>query len=158
MNLKIISVGKIKEQYLVDAISEYAKRISRYAKLELIEVKDEHAPDNISEKQIEQIKDIEGERILSKLKDEFVICLAIEGKMFSSEALTEKIDEIGTYQSSSIIFIIGGSFGLSNTVLQKADLKLSFSKMTFPHQLMKVILLEQIYRVFRIKNNEPYHK
>ena len=158
MKITVISVGKIKEKYLVDAIKEYSKRLSRYTKLELIEVNDEHAPDNLSRKDIDIIKDKEGTRILSKLKDSFLIALAIEGKQLSSEELATKLEDIKTYNSSHITFVIGGSLGLSDEVLKKAKLKLSFSKMTFPHQLMKVILLEQVYRAFRINNNEPYHK
>jgi 23S rRNA (pseudouridine1915-N3)-methyltransferase len=157
MKIKIISVGKIKEKYLVNAILEYSKRLTKYCKLELIEVKDEHAPDNLSDKDIEIIKDIEGERISSKLNDEYLIALAIEGNQISSEDLAKKMNDIQTYHSSNICFVIGGSLGLSNNILNKANYKLSFSKMTFPHQLMKVILLEQIYRAFRINNNEPYH-
>ncbi len=158
MKITVISVGKIKEKYLKEAIEEYSKRLSRYSKIELIEVKDEHAPDNISDKDMEIIKHKEGERILSRLKDSFLIALAIEGKQLSSEELAKKIIEIQTYNASHITFVIGGSLGLSKEVLKKANFKLSFSNMTFPHQLMKVILLEQVYRAFRINNNEPYHK
>ncbi len=158
MKISIITVGKIKEKYLVEAIKEYAKRLSRYSKLEMIEVNDEHAPDNLSQKDIEIIKNKEGQRILSKLKDSFLIALAIEGKQLSSEELASKLKDIQTYNASHITFVIGGSLGLSKEILNKANVKLSFSKMTFPHQLMKVILLEQIYRAFRINNNEPYHK
>ncbi len=158
MNIKIISVGKIKEKYLVEGIKEYSKRLSKYCKLELVEVKDEAAPDNLSPKDIEIIKNIEAERILSKINDEYIIALAIDGKQFSSEELASKMNDITSYHSSNICFIIGGSLGLSDDILDKANIKLSFSKMTFPHQLMKLILLEQIYRTFRINNNEPYHK
>ena len=158
MNIKIISVGKIKEKYLVEGIKEYSKRLSKYTKLELIEVKDEQAPDHLSEKDIDIIKDIEGKRILSKLKDEYVIALAIEGKQLSSTDLANKMNDIGTYHSSNLCFINGGSLGLSKNVLDRAKFKLSFSNMTFPHQLRKLILLEQIYRSFRINNNEPYNK
>lgn len=158
MKIKIVTVGKLKEKYLVQGIEEYSKRLSKYCKLELIEVKDEHAPENLSDKDIDIIKNIEGERILSKIKDEYIIALAIEGKQLSSEDLALKMNEITNYHSSNICFVIGGSLGLSKDVLNKASYKLSFSKMTFPHQLMKLILLEQIYRTFRINNNEPYHK
>lgn len=158
MKIKIITVGKLKEKYLVEGIKEYSKRLSKYCKLEFIEVKDEHAPDHLSNKDIDIIKDIEGERILSKIKEEYVIALAIKGKQLSSEELADKMIDITTYHSSSICFIIGGSLGLSKNVLDVAKYKISFSKMTFPHQLMKLILLEQIYRSFRINNNEPYHK
>lgn len=158
MKIKIISVGKIKEKYLREGIAEYAKRLSRYTKLEMIEVNDERAPENISLKEVELLKDKEGERIISKIDKEYIIALDIKGRSYDSVSLSKKIRDIFSYQSSDIIFIIGGSLGISNKVLQKADLKISFSKMTFPHQLMKLILLEQIYRSFRIMNNEPYHK
>jgi 23S rRNA (pseudouridine1915-N3)-methyltransferase len=158
MKITIISVGKLKERYLVDGIKEYSKRLRTYTRLEFIEVPDEQAKEGLSEKDKRQIKDKEGNKILSKLKESFVIALAIEGKQLSSEELAQKIETIFTYNNSHITFIIGGSLGLSSEVLNKANLKLSFSKMTFPHQLMKLILLEQIYRSFRINNNEPYHK
>ncbi|MBN2876469.1 MAG: 23S rRNA (pseudouridine(1915)-N(3))-methyltransferase RlmH [Bacilli bacterium] len=158
MKIKIISVGKIKEKYLRDAIAEYSKRLMAYAKVEYFEVNDEKIPENPSEKEIEYIKDKEGQRILSKINEDYLIALAIEGTQLSSDELAQEMNKITTYHSSSIAFVIGGSLGLSNQVLDKANLKLSFSKMTFPHQLMKVILLEQIYRSFRINNNEPYHK
>jgi len=158
MKIKIISVGKLKEKYLVEGINEYSKRLSKYCKLELIEVKDEKAPENLSIKDIDIIKNIEGQRIISKLQDEYLVALAIEGKQISSEELANKINDITSYHSSSICFVIGGSLGLSKDILQKSHYRLSFSKMTFPHQLMKLILLEQIYRAFRINNNEPYHK
>ncbi|PAT01146.1 23S rRNA (pseudouridine(1915)-N(3))-methyltransferase RlmH [Candidatus Izimaplasma bacterium ZiA1] len=158
MKITVISVGKLKEKYLVDGIKEYSKRLSKYTKLELIEVKDEHAPENLSLKDIEIIKDTEGKRIDSKIKDSFIISLAIEGKQLTSEDLSKKIEEIKTYNNSHITFIIGGSLGLSKDIINKSNYLLSFSKMTFPHQLMKLILLEQIYRSFRITNNEPYHK
>ena len=158
IKIKMITVGKIKEKYLEQGIKEYAKRLSRYCQLEFVEVNDEQAPDNLSNKDIERIKDIEGEKILDKINDDYIIALAIEGKTLSSTELADKIKDIATYNASSIVFIIGGSLGLSQKVLDKANLKLSFSNMTFPHQLMKLILLEQIYRSFRINNNEPYHK
>jgi len=158
MNIKIISVGKIKEKYLLEGIKEYAKRLQKYTGLDMIEVSDEKAPENLSEKEMNIIKDKEGERILSKINDEYVIALAIEGKNIDSVKLSEKINNIFSYQSSNIVFVIGGSLGLSNNVLTRANELISFSKMTFPHQLMKLILLEQVYRSFRIINNEPYHK
>ena len=158
MNIKIISVGKIKEEYLRLGIKEYSKRLSKYCNLEMIEVKDEKAPDNLSDKDIEIIKNIEGRRILSKIDNEYIIPLAINGKQLSSIDLAKKMNDILNYHSSEICFIIGGSLGLSKEVLNKANFTLSFSSMTFPHQLMKLILLEQIYRSFRINNNEPYHK
>ena len=158
MKIKIISVGKIKEKYLIEGIKEYSKRLSRYCNLELIEVSDEKAPETLSDKDKDKVKQIEGERILSKINDEYIITLEIDGKALSSEELANVITNITMYNSSNICFIIGGSLGLSEEVSNKANLKLSFSAMTFPHQLMKLILLEQIYRVFRINNNEPYHK
>jgi len=158
MKITIISVGKLKEKYLVEGIKEYSKRLSKYTNLEIIEVNDEHAPENLSKKDMEIIKDKEGKKILSKLNDSFVITLVIDRKQLSSIEFSNKIEEIKTYHSSNITFIIGGSLGLSNDVISKANFKLSFSKMTFPHQLMRLILLEQIYRSFRISNNEPYHK
>ncbi|MCM8709626.1 23S rRNA (pseudouridine(1915)-N(3))-methyltransferase RlmH [Clostridium sp. SYSU_GA19001] len=159
MNITIITIGKLKEKYLKDAISEYTKRLSRYCRLEIIELPDEKTPDNASEKEEMQIKTKEGEAILKHIKDNmYVIALAIEGKMLSSEELAGFIKELGVKGESNIAFIIGGSLGLSKEVLNRADYKLSFSKMTFPHQLMRVILLEQVYRGFRIINGEPYHK
>ena len=140
-------------------INEYTKRLSRYANLNIIEVADEKTPDNASEVVEEGIKKKEGERLLSAIKDNaFVIALAIEGKNFSSTEIAEKIDSLGIGGVSHIQFVIGGSLGLSPEVLGRADMKLSFGRMTFPHQLMRVILLEQIYRSYRIINNEPYHK
>jgi 23S rRNA (pseudouridine1915-N3)-methyltransferase len=159
MNITIISVGKIKEKYLKNAIREYSKRLSRYCKLKYIEVSDEKAPENLSEAEMENIKDKEGEGILKSLKDgTYVIALDIEGKMMSSEEFAEKLDKLAIQGRSDVTFIIGGSLGLSKDVLKRADFRLSFSPMTFPHQLMKVILLEQIYRGFRINRGEPYHK
>lgn len=159
MKITVITVGKIKEKYLEDAIAEYSKRLSRYCKLEIIQVADEKTPGRASEVVETQIKDKEGERILSHIKDTaYVVALAIEGKMISSEELAELIDGLGVRGESHIQFVIGGSLGLSKKVLERADYKLSFSRMTFPHQLMRVILLEQIYRSYRIVNGEPYHK
>lgn len=159
MKITLITVGKIKEKYLEDAIAEYSKRLSRYCKLEIVQVADEKTPDRAGEVMEEQIKDKEGERILSHVKDgAYVIALAIDGRMVSSEELAELIDGLGVRGESHIQFVIGGSLGLSKKVLNRADYKLSFSKMTFPHQLMRVILLEQIYRSYRIINGEPYHK
>ncbi|KIR01641.1 methyltransferase [Lachnospiraceae bacterium TWA4] len=138
---------------------EYKKRLSRYCKIEIIEVVDEKTPDKASDAFNEQIKDKEGKRLLSHLKeDAYVIALAIEGKMLSSTELANKIQKLGVSGKSHLIFIIGGSLGLSDEVLKRADYLLSFSPMTFPHQLMRVVLLEQIYRSYRINNNEPYHK
>jgi 23S rRNA (pseudouridine1915-N3)-methyltransferase len=158
MKIRVIAVGKIKEKYLVEGIKEYSKRISRYCKLELIEVSDEKAPESLSEKDEEIVKNKEGERILNKISNEYVIALAIEGKKVNSVELSEMINKIFSYKSSDITFVIGGSLGLSSDVLNRANAKLSFSDMTFPHQLVRLILLEQVYRSFRIINNEPYHK
>ncbi len=159
MKISIVCVGKIKEKFYVDAIREYVKRLGKYCDLKIIEVKDEKAPENMSEAMEEQVKEKEGDRILKSLRDDMhVIALAIDGKQLSSEELAEKIDRSGINGISHIAFIIGGSLGLSDAVLNRADFKLSFSKMTFPHQLMRVVLLEQVYRGFRIIRGEPYHK
>lgn len=159
MRITIICVGKIKEKYLNDAIQEYSKRLSKYCKLEVIEVSDEKTIENASDAVNKQIKDREGERILKYIKeDAYVITLEILGKMITSPELAEKIENLGIRGISNITFVIGGSLGLSDNVSKRVDYKLSFSKMTFPHQLMRVILLEQIYRAYRINNNEPYHK
>lgn len=159
MKISIISVGKIKEKYLKLGIQEYLKRLSAYAKVNIIEVSDEKAPENLSEAEMQEVKNKEGERILSHLQpDTFVITLEIEGKMLSSEDLAAKLNELATYGKSKVAFIIGGSLGLSDEVMRRSDMALSFSKMTFPHQLMRLILLEQVYRGFRIIRGEPYHK
>lgn len=159
MKITVISVGKIKEKYFTGAINEYAKRLTKYCKLEQIEVPDEKAPENLSEKEMIQVKDKEGDRILGKINDQaYVIALAIEGKQMTSEGLSEHIEKLGVTGKSHIVFVIGGSLGLSEKVLKRANYKLSFSRMTFPHQLMKVVLLEQVYRAFRIVRGEPYHK
>lgn len=159
MKITIITVGKIKEKYLRDAIAEYSKRLSRYCKLEIIEVADEKTPDQASETLEEQIRSKEGERILKYIRDDmYVITLEIGGKMLSSEEFAKKIETLGVQGQSSIAFVIGGSIGLGKDVLKRSDYALSFSKMTFPHQLMRVILLEQVYRGYRIMNGEPYHK
>ena len=159
MKITLITVGKIKEKYLKDAISEYRKRLSRYCKLEIIEVADEKTPDNARQIVEDGIRDKEGERILKYVKeDAFVVTLEIKGKLLTSEELADKIETLGIQGTSHIIFIIGGSIGLGNEVLKRSNYALSFSKMTFPHQLMRVILLEQIYRSYRIINHEPYHK
>lgn len=159
MKITLITVGKIKEKYFTDAIAEYAKRLSRYCKLEIIEVADEKTPDNASEGLENQIKEKEGERILSKVPESaYVVALAIDGKQLSSEELADKMEKWNVNGVSHLVFIIGGSLGLTQKVLNRADYSLSFSKMTFPHQLMRVVLLEQIYRSFRIRNHEPYHK
>ena len=159
MNISIIVVGKLKEKYLKMGIDEYLKRMSSYAKIEIVEIPDEKAPEVLSAAEMEQVKQKEGEKLLAKLsQDSYVIALAIDGKMKSSEELADSLDKLATYGKSKIAFVIGGSLGLSDEVLKRADEKLSFSKMTFPHQLMRLILLEQVYRAFRINRNEPYHK
>jgi 23S rRNA (pseudouridine1915-N3)-methyltransferase len=159
VNIAIFSIGRLKEKYLKQGIAEYLKRLGSYAKVEIIELPDEKAPENLSEAEMEQVKKAEGNKILSKIgQDTYVIALAIDGKQQSSEELAKTIDQLATYGKSKIAFVIGGSLGLSEDVLRRADAKLSFSKMTFPHQLMRLILLEQIYRAFKINRNEPYHK
>ncbi|MEY8339538.1 23S rRNA (pseudouridine(1915)-N(3))-methyltransferase RlmH [Lachnospiraceae bacterium 62-35] len=159
MKITVIAVGKIKEKFLEQAIAEYGKRLGRYCTLEIIQTADEKTPDGASLTLEERIKEREGERILSRIReDAYVIALAIEGDMLDSVRLSDKINRLGISGVSHITFIIGGSLGLSRAVLQRADYKLSFSLMTFPHQLMRVILLEQIYRSYRIIYGEPYHK
>ena len=155
MKITLITVGKIKEKYFVNAIEEYSKRLSRYVTLNIAEVPDEKAPENMSLAQMEQVKNIEGQRLM---KDSYVVALAINGKSLTSEGLADFITQTTLKGVSHITFVIGGSLGLSDEVLNRADYKLSFSAMTFPHQLMRVILLEQIYRANRIIKNEPYHK
>lgn len=159
MKITVIAVGKIKEKFYQEAIGEYSKRLSRYCRLELIQVADEKTPDGASPALVEQIKDKEGERILANIREgSFVAALAIDGDMPDSVELAAQIEKWGVSGVSQIVFVIGGSLGLSGAVLKRADRKLSFSKMTFPHQLMRVILLEQIYRSYRIIQGEPYHK
>ncbi|WP_096156197.1 23S rRNA (pseudouridine(1915)-N(3))-methyltransferase RlmH [Bacillus sp. FJAT-45066] len=159
MNISIITIGKLKEKYLKQGIQEFLKRLGPYAKVEVIELADEKAPEQLSEAEMVQVKDKEGERILSKIsEDTHVIALAIEGKQRTSEELAKEIDKLATYGKSKIAFIIGGSLGLSSDVMKRANDTLSFSKMTFPHQMMRLILLEQVYRAFRINRGEPYHK
>lgn len=159
MKITVVAVGKIKEKFFADAVSEYRKRLGRYCKLEILQVADEKTPDGAGEALEKQIKDREGERILSHIRDgEYVFALAIEGKMMSSEEMAQKMERLGVEGRSQVVFVIGGSLGLSEAVLRRADEHLSFSKMTFPHQLMRVILLEQIYRSYRIMTGGPYHK
>ena len=159
MNISIISVGKLKEKYLKSGIEEYTKRLGSYTKINEIEVADEKAPEQLSDADMEIVKKKEAERILAKISpDAYVIALAIDGKMKTSEQLAKDIESLMTYGRSKIVFVIGGSLGLHDEVLKRADEKLSFSKMTFPHQLMKLILVEQVYRAFRIMKGEPYHK
>ncbi|MGM9971822.1 MAG: 23S rRNA (pseudouridine(1915)-N(3))-methyltransferase RlmH [Anaeroplasmataceae bacterium] len=159
MKITIISVGKIKESYLLEGIKEYIKRLSKYTKIEEITLIDEPIKDNASAAMEMEIKRIEGQRIINAIPDKaYVIALDLAGKMLTSEELAEKIIEIQNYNSSHIVFIIGGSLGLHLDVIERANFKLCFSKMTFPHKLMKLILLEQVYRAFKINNNETYHK
>ena len=159
MNVKILCVGKVKEKFYRDAISEYSKRLSKYCSLEIVEVADEKTSDAATEVENNIIKSKEGERILKHIKDkDFVISLAIEGQEKDSLQFSKYIENLGVSGKSSIVFVIGGSLGISDEVFKRTDYKISFSKMTFPHQLMRVILLEQIYRAMRIMNNEPYHK
>ena len=159
MKIRILCVGKIKEKFMREALGEYSKRLSRYIKLEITEVVDEKTPDSASEKEENQIRDKEAERLLKQIRQEdYVIALAIDGKMYDSVAFSKKLDRFGVLGRGSVVFVIGGSLGLGEQVLERADESISFSKITFPHQLMRVILLEQIYRGYRILRNEPYHK
>lgn len=159
MQIDIICVGKVKEQYLRDAIAEYSKRLGRYCKLNILEVADEKTPEHASEGVERQIKAKEGERIAKHIKPgAYVIALAIDGQQITSEGFARKIDQLGIQGVSHIQFVIGGSIGMDDAILRQANYKLSFSKMTFPHQLMRVILLEQVYRAYKINAHEPYHK
>ena len=159
MNITIVAVGKLKEKYLQQGIQEYMKRLSTYAKVQIVEVPDEKAPETLSDKEAERVKAREGERILAKISPEaYVITLEINGKMLTSEQLAGKIDELALYGKSKFVFVIGGSLGLGEAVMKRSNFALSFSKMTFPHQLMRLVLLEQVYRAWRINRGEPYHK
>ncbi|WP_432371254.1 23S rRNA (pseudouridine(1915)-N(3))-methyltransferase RlmH [Staphylococcus chromogenes] len=159
MKITIIAVGKLKEKYWKQAIAEYEKRLSAYTKIDIIEVPDEKAPETMSDKEIEQVKEKEGQRILAKVKPQStVITLEIQGKMLSSESLAKELDQRMTKGVSDFTFIIGGSNGLHQDVMKRSNFALSFSKMTFPHQMMRVVLLEQVYRVFKINRGEAYHK
>ena len=159
MKITILCVGKVKEKFYRDGIEEFVKRLSRYCKLEIIEVADEKTDENASETEIRLVKEKEGEKLLKNIKDDaYVITLCIDGKQLDSEELSEKIEKLGVQGTSHIYFVIGGSLGLADEVVKRAHFKLSFSPMTFPHQLMRLILLEQIYRSYRIMNHEPYHK
>ncbi len=159
MKITVIAVGKIKEKYLKDALFEYEKRLSRYCKLQIIEIPDEMTPDKAAAAIENQIRRVEGERILSRIPESsFVVTLEIKGEMLSSETFATKLKEITLNSCSHIVFVIGGSLGLHSIVSERSNYKLSFSNMTFPHQLMRVILLEQVYRCFKINANEPYHK
>ncbi len=159
MKITIVCVGKLKEQFYMDAVREYSKRLKRYCNLEIMEVADEKTKEDAGEKENELVKKREGERILKKIGDNgYVIALAIDGRQMDSVAFSKYIEQLGVYGTSRIYFVIGGSLGLSDAVLSRADETLSFSMMTFPHQLMRVILLEQLYRACRIMHHEPYHK
>ena len=159
MKIKLITVGKLKEKYLKDGIAEYAKRLKHFTKFELIELSDEKTPDKASHLENQQILEKEGNRILSKITDkEFVIALAIEGQQFPSEEFSKILSDITIRGISNITFVIGGSLGLSNTVKKRANLLMSFGKLTLPHQLMRLVLVEQIYRAFMIQQGSPYHK
>lgn len=159
MNIKIICIGKLKEKYWTEAVAEYVKRISRFARIEIIELKETRISDRPSEAEEESVKKSEGTEILKKIKkDDYCITLEIKGRELSSEQFAKQLDRLALDGKSNISFVIGGSLGLSQEVSARADFKLSFSPMTFPHQMMRVILLEQIYRCFKINNNETYHK
>ena len=159
MKVKIIAVGKLKEKYLKDGIAEYGKRMSRFAKFEIVELPDEKTPDNASEAQNHQIMEKEGDRILAKISErDYVIVLAIEGKQFPSEEFSRIIADTTLRGYSDIVFVIGGSLGLADKLKKRANLKMSFSLLTLPHQLMRLVLAEQIYRAFMIQQGSPYHK
>lgn len=159
MKITILAVGKIKEKYFMAAIQEYCKRLSRYCKLEIIEVPDEKTPDHASEHEEDLIRAKEGERLRRYIRDGmYVIALAIEGRQTPSEGFADRLQKLCVSGQSHIVFVIGGSIGLDRRILEEADEKMSFSQMTFPHQLMRVVLLEQIYRAYRIMHGEPYHK
>lgn len=159
LHIDIICVGKIKEQYLKDAVAEYSKRLSKYCSLTITEISDEQVPNNLNGKLAQNIKQIESNHILSHIKrDSYVICLDLKGKQFSSEEFSKKIENIALNDSSNITFIIGGTLGMSDELLKKSNELICFSKMTFPHQLIRVFLLEQLFRAFKISNNETYHR
>ncbi len=159
MKITILAAGRIKESFFRSAVEEYVKRLNKYVKLEILETADEKTPDHASSQEALQIKEKEGQRMAKHIRaDAYVIALDVEGRMLDSVELSEKIRLLGVHGTSHIIFLIGGSLGLAPTLLKQADCVLSFSKLTFPHQLMRVILLEQIYRSYRIINHEPYHK
>lgn len=159
MKIKIVTVGKLKEKYLKDGIAEYSKRISRFAAVEMVELADEKTPDRASDSENEKILDLEGNRILSKIGDrEFVVVLAIEGKTLSSEEFSKQLEQASINGYSTLTFVIGGSLGLSPQVKNRANLSLSFGRLTLPHQLMRLVLVEQIYRAFTIQQGSPYHK
>ncbi len=159
MKITILCVGKIKEKFYRDALGEYTKRLSRYVKLEIVEVPDEKTPDHASEKEEDSIRYKECQRLMRHIRSEdYVVAMAIEGKQYDSVGFSKKLDQYGITGKGNVVFVIGGSLGLAPEIFNRADEQISFSKMTFPHQLMRVILLEQIYRGYRIIKNEPYHK
>ena len=159
MNIKIVCVGKLKEKYFKDGIAEYVKRMSRFAKIKIVQVPDEKAPEKLSPAEMEQVKEIEGKRILDKIKDkEYVYVTAIKGKERTSEDFAKELADLTTYGHSDITFVIGGSLGTSDAVNKRADDLISFGKFTMPHQLMRLVLVEQIYRAFMINSGSPYHK
>ncbi|MDK6233350.1 23S rRNA (pseudouridine(1915)-N(3))-methyltransferase RlmH [Aerococcus sanguinicola] len=159
MQVKLIVVGKLKEKYLKQGIAEYAKRLQAYCKFEVIEVKDEATPEEGSEAELDLVRNKEGERILAKIKaDDYVVHLALDGDLLDSEGLAKKLQNAMTHGKSSFVYVIGGSVGTSQAVRRRADLNLSFGRLTLPHQLMRLVLVEQIYRSFRIQNQQPYHK
>lgn len=159
MKITLLTAGKVREKYLRDGIAEYQKRLGKYCRVEVVEVADEKTPDKAPPAEEERIKNTEGERLLRRIREtDYVIALAIDGKAPDSIEFSEKLEKLGVQGESSLVFVIGGSLGLSEEVLRRADERLSFSRMTFPHQLMRLILLEQIYRAFRIMKGEPYHK
>ncbi|ADX78408.1 conserved hypothetical protein [Enterococcus faecalis 62] len=159
MKIKLVTVGKLKEKYLIQGINEYLKRLNSYAKMEIIEVPDEKAPEKLSDAEMLQVKEKEGQRILGKINDnEYVFVLAINGKQLSSEEFSKEIEQLGISGKSNLTFVIGGSLGLSDSVLQRNNQQISFGRLTYPHQLMRLVLVEQIYRGFRIMKGEPYHK
>ncbi|CAG4705677.1 23S rRNA (pseudouridine(1915)-N(3))-methyltransferase RlmH [Enterococcus faecalis] len=159
MKIKLVTVGKLKEKYLIQGINEYLKRLNSYAKMEIIEVPDEKAPEKLSDAEMLQVKEKEGQRILGKINDnEYVFVLAINGKQLSSEEFSKEIEQLGISGKSNLTFVIGGSLGLSDSVFQRSNQQISFGRLTYPHQLMRLVLVEQIYRGFRIMKGEPYHK
>lgn len=158
MNIQIVAVGKLKERYLVQGIAEYVKRLGAYAKLAIVEVPDEKAPETMSAAEEENVRRREGERILAALReDAYVVALAIDGEMWASEQLAAKLADLATYGRSQVAFVVGGSLGLSPEVIRRADMRLSFGRMTLPHQLMRLVLVEQIYRAFKINRRDAYH-
>ncbi|MEF3305331.1 23S rRNA (pseudouridine(1915)-N(3))-methyltransferase RlmH [Paenibacillus sp. GYB003] len=159
MHIQIIAVGKLKEKYFTDGIAEYAKRLTPYAKLTITEIAEEKAPERMSEAEEQQVKQKEGDRILAALRpDTYVIAMAIGGQMWTSEELAGQLERLGTYGRSHVAFLIGGSIGMSDDVLKRADALLSFGRITYPHQLIRLVLVEQVYRAFKIMRGEPYHK